>query len=210
MRIGVVGAGRIGGNLAQLLTRAGHEVIISYARDAGELAARAAEFGCRAGSVSEAAAFGEVVVLSVPWPNIDAVLAEAGPMAGKIVIDTTNHFAAAGLTDLREGTAAQVNQARMPAARLVKAYNTLTARFQAATAGHTGPDRVVMFLCGDDEAAKTVVSGLIDETGFTPFDVGALADGVVMEAPRRPGAVYGEEFSEASARRFFDARRSAG
>ncbi len=160
--------------------------------------------------MAEAAAFGEVVVLSVPWRNIDAVLAEAGPMAGKVVIDTTNHFTRAGLDDLRDGTAAQVNQARMPGARLVKAYNTLTAQFQGTTAGRTGPDRVVMFLCGDDELAKAVVSLLIAETGFTPFDVGGLADGAVMEAPRRPGAVYGEEFSEASARLFFDGQRSAG
>ena len=210
MRIGVVGAGRIGGNLARLLSQAGHDVVISYARDAGELRARAAEFGSRAGSVAEAAGFGDVVVLSVPWPNIDAVLAEAGPLAGKVVIDTTNHFTPAGLAGLGEGTAAQVNQARMPGARLVKAFNTLTAGFQAAAAGRTGPDRVVMFLCGDDEAAKAVVSGLITDTGFTPFDVGLLADGAVMEAPRRPGAVYGEEFSEADARRFFDGRRSAG
>ena len=76
MRIGVVGAGRIGGNLARLLTQGGHDVVISYARDAGELRARAAEFGCRAGSVAEAAGFGDVVVLSVPghistrsWPK---------------------------------------------------------------------------------------------------------------------------------------------
>ncbi|MGH3299673.1 MAG: NADPH-dependent F420 reductase [Trebonia sp.] len=210
MRIGVVGAGRIGGNLARLLTQAGHEVVISYARDAGELAARAAEFGCRAGSVAEAAAFGKAVVLSVPWPNIEAVLAEAGPLTGKVVIDTTNHYTRTGPADLQAGTAGQVNQARMPGARLVKAYNTLTARFQAATAGRTGQDRVVMFLCGDNEDAKAVVSGLITDTGFTPFDVGGLADGAVMEAPRRPGAVYGEEFSEAGARRFFAGQRSIG
>jgi hypothetical protein len=210
MRIGVVGAGKIGGNLARLLTRAGHEVIISYARDAVELTARAAEFGCRAGSVAEAAGFGEVVVLSVPWPNIDAVLVEAGSLAGKIVVDTTNHFAAGGIEGLGDGTAAQVNRARMPGARLVKAYNTLTAGFQAAASGRTGPERVVMFMCGDDDAAKGIVGGLITDTGFIPFDVGRLADGVVMEAPRRPGAVYGEEFGEADARRFFDGRRSAG
>jgi hypothetical protein len=210
MRIGVVGAGRIGGNLARLLTQAGHAVVISYARDAGQLAARAAEFGCSAGSVAEATAFGEVVVLSVPWPNIDAVLAEAGPLAGKIVIDTTNHYTRTGLADLQVGTAGQVNQARMPGARLVKAYNTLTARFQATTAGRTGQDRVVMFLCGDDDAAKAVVSGLVTDTGFTPFDVGGLAAGAVMEAPRRPCAVYGGEFNLVGARRFFNGRRSAG
>ena len=157
MRIGVVGAGRIGGNLARLLTQAGHHVVISYARDDGELRARAAEFGCGAGSVADAAAFGDVVVLSVPWPNIDAVLAEAGSLAGKVVIDTTNHFTPAGLAGgLRDGTAAQANQARMPGARLVKAYNTLSRGVSAAASGRrAGPDRVVMFLCGDDELSQS-------------------------------------------------------
>ena len=73
----------------------------------------------------------------------------------------------------------------MPGARLVKAYNTLTAGFQAAAAGRTGPDRVVMFLCGDDEVAKAVVCGLIIDTGFTSFDVGLLAD------ERRPDDQHG-------------------
>jgi 8-hydroxy-5-deazaflavin:NADPH oxidoreductase len=204
MRIGVLGAGRIGGNLARWLVHAGHEVVISYSRDPVALGNRASEIGCRAGSVAEAAAFGEVVVLSVPWSTIDDVLDQAGPLAGKIVIDTTNHFSAGAVTELGPNrTAAQVNQARMPGARVVKAFNTLTAGFQAEAAGREGADRVVMFLCGDDADAKAVVAGLIEQVGFTPFDVGGLADAAVMEAPRRAGAVYGEEFHEADARRLF-------
>jgi 8-hydroxy-5-deazaflavin:NADPH oxidoreductase len=212
MRIGVIGAGRIGGNLARLLTIAGHQVVASYTRDPPGLQRRAAETGYRAGSVAEAAQFGEVIVLSVPWPNIDAVLAEAGSLAGKIVIDTTNQYAAGGLVDLEGGTAAQVNQARLPGARLVKAYNTLTAQFQAGAVGRSGPERVVMFLCGEDPAAKAIVSGLIADTGFAPFDVGGLADAAWMEAPRRPGSVYGEEFHAAGAAAFFSRvrRRASG
>jgi len=202
MRIGVVGAGRIGGNLARLLVKSGHEAFISYSRDPQELQRRAVDIGAQAGSVGEATAFGDVVVLSVPWRSIDAVIAEMGSLVGRI--DTTNHFAAGGVADLPHNhTAAQANQARMPGARLVKAYNTLTARFQADTAGRTGADRVVMFFCGDDAAAKTTVSELIEDSGFTPFDVGGLADAAVMEAPRRPGAVYGEEFHRADAEQFF-------
>ena len=209
MRIGVIGAGRIGGNLARLLTQAGHEVSISYTRDPAELSRRAADIGCRAATVAEAADFGEVVIVSVPWSRLDAVFAETGPLTGKIVIDTTNHFSAGGVTDLGPRTAAEVNQARLPGARLVKAYNTLTAGFQASAAGRTGADRVVMFLCGDDPTAKTVVSRLITDSGFTPFDIGTLADAAPMEAPRRPGAVYGEEFHLADAERFFGPRTSA-
>jgi predicted dinucleotide-binding enzyme len=119
------------------------------------------------------------------------------------VIDTTNQFGPGGVEQLPEGlTAAQLNQSRIPGARLVKAFNTLTAGFQAEAAGRTGPDRVVMFMCGDDREAKEVVARLIDDAGFTPVDVGGLADAAQMEAPRRPGAVYGEEYHEEEARRF--------
>ena len=205
MQIGVIGAGLIGGNIARLLVAAGHDVLVSYSRDEQELQGRAAAIGAKAGSVAEAAQFGTVIVLSVPWPNIDQVLGEAGSLASKIVIDTTNHYERGGIAGLTDRTAAQVNQARMPGALLVKAYNTLTAQFQADAAGRQGPDRVVMFLCGDDGEAKAVVSRLIEETGFAPFDVGGLADAAVMEAPRREGAVYGEEFHLAEAERFFRA-----
>jgi predicted dinucleotide-binding enzyme len=202
MRIGVIGAGRIGGNAARLFAKAGHEVLVSFSRDRKKLDALAAAIGGRAGTPREAAAFGEVVMLSVSWTLIDDVLAQAGALDGKIVIDTTNQFGREGWEDLGERTAAQVNAARMPGARYTKAFNTLTSGFQAQAAGRTGPDRVVMFLCGDDEEAKRVVGGLIDDAGFTPVDLGAIADAAPMEAPRRAGAVYGEEVHELQARDF--------
>jgi 8-hydroxy-5-deazaflavin:NADPH oxidoreductase len=205
VRIGVIGAGRIGGNIARLLARAGHEVALSFARDPKRLEELAVEIGERAQVLAqaEAAQFGDVVVLSVPWSVTDDALEQAGSLAGKIVIDTTNQFGEDGLEQLPDGlTAAQVNARRMSGARLVKAYNTLTAGFQAEAAGRSGPDRVVMFMCGDDEEAKQTVARLIDDSGFTPVDIGGLADATPMEAPRRPGAVYGEEYHEAEARSF--------
>jgi len=210
MRIGVLGAGRIGGNAARLLARAGHEVLVSFSRDPQKLEALAAEIGGRAGTPREAVAFGEVVMLSVSWTLIDDVLAQAGPLDGRIVIDTTNQFGRAGWEDLGKRTAAEVNDARMPGARYTKAFNTLTAGFQAQAAGRTGRDRVVMFLCGDDEEAKRVVAGLIEDAGFTPVDIGGVADAAPMEAPRRPGAVYGEELHEQEARTFVADLRGSG
>jgi predicted dinucleotide-binding enzyme len=208
VRIGVIGAGRIGANAARLWANAGHELVLSFSRDPAALEARAAEIGARAGTPAEAAAFGEVVMLSVPWTLVDAVLAEAGSLEGKIVVDTTNQFGPGGVETLPEGrTAAQVNAARMPGARYTKAFNTLTSGFQAEAAGRTGPDRVAMFLCGDDADAKAVVAGLIDDAGFTAIDVGGTADAAIMEAPRREGAVYGEEFHEDDGRAFLAAAR---
>jgi predicted dinucleotide-binding enzyme len=202
MRIAVIGAGRIGGNAARLFAKAGHEVLVSFSRDQQKLEALAAEIGGRAGTPREAVAFGEVVMLSVSWTLVDDVLAQAGSLDGKVVIDTTNQFGREGWEELGGRTAAQVNAARMPGARYTKAFNTLTSAFQEQAAGRTGPDRVVMFVCGDDENAKRVVAGLIDDAGFTPVDMGGTADAAPMEAPRRPGAVYGEELHEQEARAF--------
>jgi predicted dinucleotide-binding enzyme len=209
MKIAIIGAGRIGGNAARLFARAGHEVLVSFSRDPDKLQALAAEIGGRTGTPREAAEFGEVVVLSVGWTLIDDVLAQAGSLEGRIVIDTTNQFGASGWEDLGGRTAAQINAERMPGARYTKSFNTLTSAFQAQAAGRTGPDRVVLFLCGDDEEAKQVVAGLIDDAGFTPVDMGGTADAAPMEAPRRPGAVYGEEYHEDDARAFVAGHRGA-
>jgi len=196
VQIGIIGAGRIGGNAARMLAAGGHEVLVSFARDQAQLAELAAGIGsaARATTPPEAAA-AEVVLLSVPWGAVDQALAQAGPLDGRIVIDTTNQFGPGGVVDLApDTTAVQINAAKAPGARWTKSFNTLTVGFQAEAAGRTGPDRVVLFLCGDDATAKQTVGGLIDDAGFAPVDLGGLADAAVMEAPRRAGAVYGEEY----------------
>ena len=195
MKIGVIGAGRIGGGIARQLADAGHELKLSFSRDPAALEALAHEIGpaVSAGSPGEAAAFGEVVVISVPWSVLPDGLAQAGSLAGKIVIDTTNQFGAPPLPAEGE-TAAHFNAARMEGARYTKSFNTLTSAFQADAAGREGETRVVQWLCGDDAEAKQVVAGLIADAGFVPVDLGGTSECTVMEAPRRPGAVYGEEY----------------
>ena len=214
MKIGIVGAGRIGGNAASLWAKARHSVMLSYSREPENLEQRASVIGelASAGSVREAVEFGDVVMFSVPWTRIDEVLSEIGDgLDGKVVIDTTNQFGPGGVEDLPDGnTAALVNAERMPGARYVKAFNTLTAGFQGSAAGRGGPKRVAMFMCGDDDEAKQKVAKLIDDAGFAAVDVGGLADAAVMEAPRRDGAVYGEEFTESEAREFLENARTGG
>jgi predicted dinucleotide-binding enzyme len=147
-------------------------------------------------------------MLSVPWVLVDDALAQAGPLDGKIVIDTTNQFGREGWEDLGDHTAAQLNAARMPGARYVKSFNTLTSGFQAEAAQRSGDERVVLFLCGDDTEAKSTAASLIEDAGFVPADVGGTADAAVMEAPRREGAVYGEEYREPEARAVVEALRA--
>jgi predicted dinucleotide-binding enzyme len=209
MRIGVIGAGHIGGNCARQAVKAGHEVMLSFARDPAKLDQLASELGPRAsvGTVAEVVAFGEIVILSVPWGTIPEVLAQAGNLTGKVVIDTTNQFGSGPKPEPGQ-TAATFNVQRMPGARYVKSFNTLTADFQEHAADRDGPDRVVQWVCGDDPAAKELVARLIEEMGYAPVDLGGTQTCEVMEAPRRPGAVYGEEYRAAEAETVVDAVRN--
>src|SRR6266542_4619474 len=109
MRIGIIGAGRIGGGAARMLARSGNEVMVSYSRDPETLRALAEEIGGHVGTPPGAVDFGEVVVFSVPWAGIDEALAATGPLDGRIVIDTTNQFGPEGVLDLGGQTAAQVS-----------------------------------------------------------------------------------------------------
>ena len=210
MRIGVIGAGHIGGNCARQAVKAGHEVKLSFARDPAKLEALASELGDRAttGTVDDAVAFGEIVILSVPWGAISDALAQAGDLTGKVVIDTTNQFGS-GVKPEPGQTAAAFNAQRMPGARYVKSFNTLTVGFQEQAADRDGPDRVVQWVCGDDPAAKELVAGLIEDMGYVPVDLGSTQTCEVMEAPRRPGAVYGEEYRAADAQAVVDAVRDS-
>jgi predicted dinucleotide-binding enzyme len=205
MRVAVVGAGRIGGNVARRLAGAGHDVTVCFARDRAALEALAGDIGAAVAAPAEAVAAADVVVLSVPWGAIPAALEQTGPLAGKVVVDTTNQFGSGPMPEAGQ-TAAAFNAARMPGARYTKSFNTLTARFQVETA-HRDP-RVVQWVCGDDEAAKAQVAGLIRDAGYEPVDVGATAGCAVMEAPRRDGAVYGEEYRLAEAREVVEAVRA--
>lgn len=202
MKIGIIGSGHIGATVGQLWTRAGHEVLFSsrHPEQLSELL-RDAGANARAGSIREAADFGEVVLLSVPWRAVEEALAAAGSLAGKIVIDTTNQFAAGGVQPLPGGISAlEFNARRARGARLVKAYNTLTSGFLAQSAGRSGQQRVVMPYAGEDAQARQVVERLIAESGFDPFDVGGWSEAYLIEPPRRPGAFYGEEWHLDTAR----------
>jgi predicted dinucleotide-binding enzyme len=209
MKIGVIGAGRIGGNCARPAVKAGHEVMLSFARDPSKLEQLADELGdaAQAGSPDEAVQFGEIVILSVPWGAIPTALEQAGDLTGKIVIDTTNQFGS-GPKPAPGQTAAAFNAGRMPGARYIKSFNTLTSGFQELAAERDGDEKVVQWVCGDDTDAKQVVSRLIEEMGYVPVDLGGTETCAVMEAPRRDGAVYGEEYRATDAQGVVEAVRA--
>ena len=208
MKIGVIGAGHIGGNCARQAVKGDHEVMLSFSRDQSTLDALATELGPRAsvGTPAEVVAFAEVVIFAVPWDAIPAAIAEAGDLNGKIVVDTTNQFGSGAMPKAGQ-TAAAFNAQRMPGARYVKSFNTLTSHFQEQAADRNGADRVVQWVCGDDSDAKALVARLIEGMGYVPVDLGGTATCAVMEAPRRPGSVYGEEYRAADAQAVVEAVR---
>ena len=158
MEIGVIGAGNIGGNAARQFARAGLSVVLSFSRHPASLMALTQEIGAlaRLGTPVQAAAC-DVVMISVPWDLIDDAMAQAGSLEGKVVIDTTNQFTAAGAVKLPDGqTAAQFNAARMRGSRYTKSFNTLTAGFQAAAALRPRAEPAVQWIAGDDAEAKGI------------------------------------------------------
>lgn len=199
-RIGIIGSGNIGGNLARLLAGAGHDVLVSFSKDQAKLQALADGIGATAGTPAEAAGHGEVVVLSVPWGVVDEALRQAGgpdALAGRTVVDTTNQFGSVGgrfgVLDLGGKSGAETNAAKAPAATWVKAFNTLTAGFQASSAGRTGPDRVVMFYATGHDSTAPLAEELITSAGFDPVRTGTLARTEVGHQEPK-GDLYGEEF----------------
>ncbi len=139
MRIGIIGSGNIGGTAARLFTRAGHEVALSHAGGPESLKGLVAQLGpnARAATVEDAADFGDVVLLAIPWRDRDDLPSEQ--LAGKIVIDATNPYAPDfSVYDLGDSTSSEEVAKDAPGARLVKAFNTMRAT-DLATLGR--PDR---------------------------------------------------------------------
>lgn len=181
MRIGIIGAGMIGATAARLFVAAGNQVAISNSRGPESLRELASRLGprCRPLSVEEAARFGDIVLLAVPWRSPEA-LPPAEAVAGKVVIDAMNPYDSKGkVVDPGETTSSEETAKRLPGARIVKAFNTIYYKHldQNGRPDAAMEERDVIFMAGDDDKAKAVVASLIGAIGFAPVDVGSLADG---------------------------------
>jgi predicted dinucleotide-binding enzyme len=179
LRIGIIGTGRIGGALATHWTKAGHEVLMS-SRHPEELAPLAKSLGPRArvGTPKEAAAFGEVVLVSVPYAAIPQIGKDnAAELKGKIVIDTSNPVeardGAMALAAIKKGAGIATAEF-LPGTRVVRAFNCIPAASLANNANRT-PERIAIPIGGDDAAAIAVAERLVRDAGFDPVMVGTLA-----------------------------------
>ncbi len=201
MKIGIIGAGKIGGTLARLFAQAGHEVAISNSRGPDTLAELVDEIGhgVQAMTVADAAAFGDVVVVSIPLRAYrDVPVKET---AGKIVVDTNNYYPNRDgqIPELDDDstTSTELLQAHLPDARVVKAFNAIMWKHLGNDGRPSGdPERLGIPISGDDEDAKRTVSNLIDQIGFDPIDAGTLADGGRRHQPGAAGYTMGTRTAE--------------
>ena len=167
MRIGIIGKGNVGTAIATGLTRAGHQVKYGH-RDPKE-------------PVANAAKWGDLIVLAVPYENVEDAAKEIGTFAdGKVVLDVTNAIGdnmnlAIGLTT----SAAEELQKLLPKTRVVKAFNTVFAKNQST--GTIGKEQLTLFVAGDDAKAKQTVMKLGGDIGFDAVDAGPLKSARYLE-----------------------------
>jgi predicted dinucleotide-binding enzyme len=179
LKIGIIGAGHIGGTLALLWVQAGHEVLLS-SRHPDELKSLANSLGAKArvGTPREAAVFGDVVLVSVPYGALPQVGRDLkAELAGKIVLDTGNPYperdGEMAVAARRKGTG--VTSAEfLPGVRLVRAFNAINSGDLRSEAHRRG-ELYAIPLAGDDPEALAVAQRLVQEAGFSPVVVGALS-----------------------------------
>ena len=204
MRIGIIGAGNIGGALARRLTTLGHEVAVANSRGPQSLTALAAETGAKAVTAQEAARAGEIVVVTIPMKNIPGLpkgLFAGGP-AEVVVIDTGNYY-----PQQRDGRIAGIEDGltesrwveRQLGRPVIKTFNNIYAKHlqdHGKPKGTAG--RIALPVAGDDPAAKAKMIALVDELGFDPVDTGALDDSW-RQQPGTP--VYAKDYDAEGVRK---------
>ncbi len=184
MKVGIIGTGKIGSNLARLLVAAGHEVILSWSRTPEKLIQLSVELGnhkkAKAASVMEASQDVDISILSVRFSIMNEVKKQMGDINNKIFIDTNNPYD----VKLPPGVSAAAEVVnRFPGIRLVKAFNTL--QYDLLLSKSFTTPLTIMPLSSNDDVAKQLVCTLIKSVGYEPFDLGSLAN-VLLQEPNGP------------------------
>jgi predicted dinucleotide-binding enzyme len=215
MNIGIIGAGNVGTSLARIWVKNGHRVMLSFSRDEAKLQTVTENLGTNAstGSPREAANFGEVLVLAVPWDAVTEAIEAAGPLSERILFSTVNALNA-DVTGLEVGTttsAAEEIAKLAPGARVIEAlppFAELLATGSAFVDGQQG----TIFCCGDDSDAKTIVSQLLSESGMEVIDAGPLSQARFIEPTMMllVRLAYGRGFGGQIAFRFLRKRAKTG
>ncbi len=194
MKIGIIGSGNIGGTLARLLIKVGHEVALANSRGPSSLRDFVYELGGNLHPVDPdgAVVYGEIVVVSIPWRSLDSLPIFNVP--GKIIIDPTNPYKSDGtFYDLGDDISSSKVIEHFQGGTLVKAFNTIWFRHLAEEGDVKLPleERRVIPYAGDDKKAKTKIGKLIEEIGFGPLDTGTLKEGTKIQGVK--GVLYSKD-----------------
>jgi 8-hydroxy-5-deazaflavin:NADPH oxidoreductase len=186
MKIGILGSGLMGGTLGILFTRAGHDVVFSYARSDQTLKrlARQANGNARAGTPAEAVSDADAVLLAVHWLRIDDVLEQVGDLSGKVVVNCSLPMNKddTGLVIGHTSSGAEELSKKVPLATIVSAFGTVPSEvFPGVFEARRKAERPSMAYCGDNDSAKQVAATLIRDIGFEPVDAGPLRIARYME-----------------------------
>jgi 8-hydroxy-5-deazaflavin:NADPH oxidoreductase len=203
MKIGIIGAGHIGGNLTRRFRALGHDVFVANSRGPETLADLSAETGAKAVTVKEAARAGEVVVVTIPVKNIAKLPRDlfSGVPANVVIVDTGNYYPQRDgyIQEIESGMTESRWTSRQLGRPVVKAFNNIYAKHLLEKGLPAGsPGRIGLPVAGDDKAAKAIVLKLIDELGFDGVDAGGLDDSWKQQ-PATP--VYGTDFDADGVRR---------
>lgn len=209
MRIGIIGAGNLGATLARMLIDAGAEVSVANSRGPDTLQELEKRLGssCHAGTVGEAARFGDIVVAAIPFGRYRHLPVEE--LDGKTVIDASNYQrlrdgSIPELDDRRSITSSEMVQHHLHSAHVVKSFNTMQSDHLLAYGGGDSGQRYGIPVSGDDPDAKRQVFCLVELLGFEPVDAGSLADG----RKHQPGTdVYAADLWAADLRAFIGSKR---
>lgn len=202
MDIGIIGAGHIGATLARLLIDAGHRVAIANSRGPDTLTDLVSDLGshAHAATIEEAATFGRAVIVAIPFGRFPDL--PAADIGDRVLVDAMNYYPDRDghfdVLDRDKTTSSEMLATHTTDARVVKAFNTIYWEHMRDQAAPAGADRRAIPIAGDDDAAKKMVTELLDDIGFDAADAGALADGRSLQ----PGSpVYGIRLSKADADR---------
>jgi 8-hydroxy-5-deazaflavin:NADPH oxidoreductase len=204
MKIGIIGAGNIGGTLARRFTALGHDVFIANSRGPDTLAELAAETGVKAVTAAEAARAGEVVVLAIPEGRVRELPKDlfAGVPNDVVVVDTGNYYPQqrdGHIEEIERGMTESSWVARRLGRPVVKAFNNVYARRLMERGRPPGdPERLALPVAGDHRVAKATVLSLVNELGFDAVDAGGL-DESWRQQPGTP--VYGADLDADGVRR---------
>lgn len=184
MNIGIIGAGDVGATMGKSWARKGHQIMFGVRNTQSPKVSsllKISNANIKVGTVSEAVSFAEVIILAVPWSAVKEIIASAGDLTGKILVDPTNPLTSdmKGMVTEPFTSAAEEIAKLAPKSKVVKAFNTVGIKVLNNMI--FGTNKADVFICGSDLKSRNAVKKLATDLGFQVVDVGPLSNARLIE-----------------------------